>query len=116
VRGCPGDLKNPGRSIPLGYLAVPFVGMLIIFLLIGISCFGATSGLGRYIPNDYGDSHWQGWWIISHWDLHSSYYFFGTWVSLCVVPRTLQAICSRRVIFPTPKFNHWLSKGKGEKK
>jgi len=111
--GLSGDLKDPGKSIPLGTLAATLCGMLMYFLIAWKLTVSAppheladTSGLIM------ADIAWQGWWIIPLGLAAAT--ISSALGSIMVAPRTLQAI-ARDGIFPTPKFNHWLSKGKGKK-
>jgi len=111
--GLSGDLKNPGRSIPLGTLAATLCGMLMYFLIAWKLAVSAPpqelADTSRLIMADIA---WQGWWIIPIGLAAAT--ISSALGSIMVAPRTLQAI-ARDGIFPTPKFNHWLSKGKGEK-
>ncbi|RTE55257.1 amino acid permease [Arenibacter aquaticus] len=111
--GLSGDLKDPGKSIPLGTLAATLCGMLMYFLIAWKLTVSAppheladTSGLIM------ADIAWQGWWIIPLGLAAAT--ISSALGSIMVAPRTLQAI-ARDGIFPTPRFNQWLSKGKGKK-
>ncbi len=111
--GLSGDLKNPGKSIPFGTLAATLCGMLMYFFIAWKLAVSAPphelADTSRLIMADIA---WQGWWIIPLGLAAAT--ISSALGSIMVAPRTLQAI-ARDGIFPTPKFNHWLSKGKGEK-
>ncbi|MGB5818189.1 MAG: amino acid permease [Saonia sp.] len=111
--GLSGDLKNPGKSIPLGTLAATLCGMLMYFLIAWKLTLSAPpqelADTSRLIMADIA---WQGWWIIPLGLAAAT--ISSALGSIMVAPRTLQAI-ARDGIFPTPKFNNWLSKGKGNK-
>ncbi|MCK0192310.1 amino acid permease [Arenibacter sp. F20364] len=111
--GLSGDLKNPGKSIPLGTLAATLCGMIMYFLIAWKLAISAPpqelADTSRLIMADIA---WQGWWIIPLGLAAAT--ISSALGSIMVAPRTLQAI-ARDGIFPTPKFNHWLSRGKGNK-
>ncbi|MDE3741710.1 amino acid permease [Maribacter polysaccharolyticus] len=111
--GLSGDLKNPGKSIPLGTLAATLCGMLMYFLIawkLAVSAPPeALADTSRLIMADIA---WQGWWIIPIGLAAAT--ISSALGSIMVAPRTLQAI-ARDGIFPAPKINNWLSKGKGNK-
>ena len=111
--GLSGDLKNPGKSIPLGTLAGTLCGMFMYFLIAWKLAVSAPpqelADTSRLIMADIA---WQGWWIIPLGLAAAT--ISSALGSIMVAPRTLQAI-ARDGIFPAPKFNHWLSKGKGNK-
>lgn len=111
--GLSGDLRDPGRSIPLGTLAATIGGMIIYF-------FMAWKLAGSASPADLADTSklvmadiaWQGWWLVPLGLAAAT--ISSALGSILVAPRTLQAIAADR-IFPTPNINNWLSKGRGEK-
>lgn len=111
--GLSGDLRDPGRSIPLGTLAATIGGMIIYF-------FMAWKLAGSASPTDLAntdslvmaDIAWQGWWLVPLGLAAAT--ISSALGSILVAPRTLQAIAADR-IFPTPNINNWLSKGRGEK-
>ncbi|MCK0146238.1 amino acid permease [Arenibacter sp. F26102] len=111
--GLSGDLKNPGKSIPYGTLAATLCGMLMYFLIAWKLAVSAPpqelADTSRLIMADIA---WQGWLIIPIGLAAAT--ISSALGSIMVAPRTLQAI-ARDGIFPTPKFNQWLSKGKGKK-
>lgn len=109
--GLSGNLKNPGRSIPLGTLAGTLCGMVMYFLIAWkLSISAPPEALADTSRLVMADIAWQGWWIIPLGLAAAT--ISSALGSIMVAPRTLQAI-ARDGIFPTPKFNTWLSKGKG---
>ncbi|TNE66879.1 MAG: amino acid permease [Bacteroidetes bacterium] len=109
--GLSGDLKDPGRSIPLGTMTATLVGM-VIYVFIAYKLAGSAS------PHDLADTSklvmadiaWQGWLLIPLGLAAAT--ISSALGSIMVAPRTLQAIARDR-IFPTPKVNEWLAKGTG---
>jgi amino acid transporter len=109
--GLSGDLRDPGKSIPLGTMAGTLGGM-IVYVFIGYKLTVSAS------PQDLADTSklvmadiaLQGWWIIPLGLAAAT--ISSALGSIMVAPRTLQAI-SRDQIFPTPKINNWLAQGKG---
>lgn len=111
--GLSGDLKDPGKSIPLGTLAATLCGMLMYFFIAWkLTVSAPPHQLADTSSLIMADIAWQGWWIIPLGLAAAT--ISSALGSIMVAPRTLQAI-ARDGIFPTPKFNHWLSKGKGKK-
>jgi len=109
--GLSGDLRNPGRSIPLGTTTATILGM-IIYIFIAWKLFISAS------PDD----------LISDQLIMKRIAILGPLIiplglgastissaigSVMVAPRTLQAL-GRDLAFPGKVFNHWLGKGKGE--
>jgi amino acid transporter len=110
--GMSGDLKNPGKSIPLGTLAGTIGGMIIyVFLAYKLTISASPQDLADTSKLVMADIAWQGWWIIPLGLAAAT--ISSALGSIMVAPRTLQAI-ARDHIFPTPKVNQWLSKGKGK--
>ncbi|MGK2861313.1 MAG: hypothetical protein ACSLE0_05230 [Chitinophagaceae bacterium] len=111
--GLSGDLKNPGKSIPLGTLAGTLCGMFMYILIAWkLSVSAPPQELADTSQMIMADIAWQGWWIIPLGLAAAT--ISSALGSIMVAPRTLQAI-ARDGIFPTPKFNNWLSRGKGKK-
>ncbi|RME92066.1 MAG: amino acid permease, partial [Bacteroidetes bacterium] len=110
--GLSGDLRDPGRSIPLGTVAATLVGMIIYFFIAYKLAVSAS-------PEDLADTSRlvmadiaiQGWWLIPVGLAAAT--ISSALGSIMVAPRTLQAI-ARDQIFPTPSLNSWLSVGRGE--
>jgi amino acid transporter len=108
--GLSGDLKNPGKSIPLGTMLGTFVGLVVYVLVVWqLSMSAAAADL------------------IDDQLIMSRIAVFGSIVipvglaactsssalgSMMVAPRTLQAIAGDRT-FPFRKLNYFLAKGKG---
>lgn len=110
--GLSGDLKDPGRSIPLGTLAGTLVGMVIyVFMAYKLTTSASPHDLADTSKLVMADIAWQGWWLIPVGLAAAT--ISSALGSIMVAPRTLQAI-ARDHIFPTPKINQWLAKGKGE--
>ncbi len=110
--GLSGDLKDPGRSIPLGTLAGTISGMIVyIFMAYKLTVSASPADLADTSKLVMADIAWQGWWLIPLGLAAAT--ISSALGSIMVAPRTLQAI-ARDKIFPTPKVNQWLSKGKGE--
>jgi len=107
-----GDLKNPGKSIPIGTLSATLIGMIIYILI----CFKLASSAS---PAELSDTHtlvmtkvaWQGWWVIPLGLAAAT--ISSALGSIMVAPRTLQAI-GRDNLIPALKFNDWISKGRGK--
>ena len=110
--GLSGDLKDPGRSIPIGTLSATVIGMIVY-------CFIAYKLALSASPPDLADTSrlvmaeiaWQGWWIIPLGLAAAT--ISSALGSIMVAPRTLQAI-AKDEIFPIPKANQWLADGKGK--
>jgi amino acid transporter len=110
--GLSGDLKNPGRSIPLGTLSATVVGMLVyIFIAYKLAVSASPEDLADISRLVMSDIAWQGWWIIPLGLAAAT--ISSALGSIMIAPRTLQAI-SRDRIFPVHRFNRWLAHGKGK--
>ena len=110
--GLSGDLKNPGKSIPLGTLGATVFGMIIyVFIAYKLSVSASPASLADTSHLVMADIAWQGWWLIPLGLAAAT--ISSALGSIMVAPRTLQAI-ARDEIFPTPKINNWLSSGKGD--
>ncbi len=109
--GLSGDLRNPGKSIPLGTTSATVLGM-IIYVFISWKLFISAS------PED----------LIADQLIMKRIAILGPLIiplglgastissaigSVMVAPRTLQAL-ARDAAFPGRKLNYWLGKGKGE--
>jgi amino acid transporter len=109
--GLSGDLKKPGRSIPLGTISATIIGM-IIYLFISWKLNISAS------PDD----------LIKHQLIMSKVALYGTIIipfglaastissalgSVMVAPRTLQALGVDRS-FPSFRLNSFIARGKGE--
>ncbi|MTB49423.1 amino acid permease [Lewinella sp. W8] len=112
--GLSGDLRDPGRSIPLGTLAATIGGMVIYFFMAWkLAASAPPEALADTSRLVMADIAWQGWWIIPLGLAAAT--ISSALGSILVAPRTLQAIAADR-IFPGRKFNYWVAKGKGAQK
>ncbi len=108
--GLSGDLKNPGKSIPLGTLVATISGM-IIYILIAIKLFLNAS------PEDLANDQF----IMSKIAIWGPIIPIGLAAaslssaigSILIAPRTLQALAKDK-IFPTKSINNFISSGKGK--
>lgn len=109
--GLSGDLKNPGRSIPIGTLAGTFTGLIIyIFVVLKLVHSASPEELlgSQLIMSKV--AIWG--WLIIPIGLAAST-ISSALGSVMVAPRTLQALGHDRT-FPFPRFNTIIAKGKGE--
>lgn len=110
--GLSGDLRDPGRSIPLGTLAATLVGMFVYFLIAyKLAASASPEDLADTSKLVMADIAIQGWWLIPVGLAAAT--ISSALGSIMVAPRTLQAI-ARDQIFPTPALNRWLAIGKGK--
>lgn len=107
--GLSGDLKNPGRSIPLGTTIATFTGMIIYFF---ISYKLASSASPDNLVNNQ--------FVMSNIAIGGKYIvplglaaatISSALGSVMVAPRTLQALAIDKS-FPHKSINGWLSKGR----
>ena len=109
--GLSGDLKDPGKSIPLGTLSATVVGMIIyLFITWKLAISASPEELADVSKLQMSSIAWQGWWIIPVGLAAAT--ISSALGSIMVAPRTLQAI-ARDSIFPSVITNKWLSEGKG---
>ncbi len=109
--GLSGDLKDPGKSIPLGTMAATISGMIIyVFIAYKLTTSASPVDLADTSKLVMADIAWQGWLIIPIGLAAAT--ISSALGSLMVAPRTLQAIARDRVI-PNDILNGWLSKGRG---
>jgi len=110
--GLSGDLRNPGRSIPLGTLAATLTGMIVyIFIAFKLADSATPAELADTSRLVMADIAFQGWWIIPLGLAAAT--ISSALGSILVAPRTLQAIARDRVL-PSSSFNYWLSRGRGK--
>ncbi len=110
--GLSGDLKDPGRSLPLGTMAATLTGMVIyVFIAWKLAVSASPQDLADTSKLVMADIAWQGWWLIPLGLAAAT--ISSALGSILVAPRTLQAI-ARDQIFPAPALNKWLSEGKGK--
>ncbi|MEM9929914.1 MAG: amino acid permease, partial [Bacteroidota bacterium] len=109
--GLSGDLRDPGKSIPLGTLAATIGGMVIYFFMAWkLSASAPPEVLADTSRLVMADIAWQGWWIIPLGLAAAT--ISSALGSILVAPRTLQAIAADK-IFPAPAINQWIARGKG---
>jgi amino acid transporter len=110
--GLSGDLRKPGKSIPLGTVAATIVGMVIYFFIAyKLAVSASPADLVDTSRLVMADIAWQGWWLIPTGLAAAT--ISSALGSILVAPRTLQAIARDRVL-PSPGFNFWLSRGRGK--
>jgi amino acid transporter len=110
--GLSGDLRDPGRSIPLGTLAGTLTGMVIYcFIAYKLAVSASPEALADTSRLVMADIAWQGWWIIPMGLAAAT--ISSALGSILVAPRTLQAIARDRLLPSTP-INYWLSRGRGK--
>ncbi|MDP5140579.1 MAG: amino acid permease, partial [Spirosomaceae bacterium] len=109
--GLSGDLKDPGRSIPLGTLSATLIGMVIyVFIAIKLDNSASPEILADTSRLAMSDIAIQGWWLIPLGLAAAT--ISSALGSILVAPRTLQAIARDNVI-PSTFVNNWLSVGRG---
>ncbi|MDL2262397.1 amino acid permease [Bacteroidales bacterium OttesenSCG-928-I21] len=107
--GLSGDLKDPGKSIPIGTIAATLTGM-IVYVLVAYKLSISASGIYLSNPDNQlvmGDVAIAGF-IIMPIGLAAST-FSSALGSVMVGPRTLQAL-AKDGIFPSKKINFLLSR------
>jgi amino acid transporter len=109
--GLSGDLKDPGRSIPLGTLSATLIGMIVyVFIAIKLDNSASSAALSDTSRLVMSDIAIQGWWLIPLGLAAAT--ISSALGSILVAPRTLQAIARDNVI-PSKFVNNWLSIGRG---
>jgi amino acid transporter len=109
--GLSGDLKNPGRSIPIGTVAGTLTGLIIyIFIIFKLVNSASPEDL---VNNQLvmGDIALWGWIFIPIGLAAST--ISSALGSVMVAPRTLQALGHDKT-FPFQRFNRLMAKGKGD--
>lgn len=110
--GLSGDLKNPGKSIPLGTLAGTLTGMIVyLFIAYKLASSASPEDLADTSRLVMGEIAWQGWWLIPVGLAAAT--ISSAIGSILVAPRTLQAI-ARDQLIPSRVVNYWLSRGRGK--
>ncbi len=105
--GLSGDLKNPGKSIPLGTIGATLLGMVIYFLIaykLAASAIHADLAGNQMIMADI--AVWG--FLVVPLGLAAST-ISSALGSVMVAPRTLQALATDKS-FPSAKINEWLSR------
>ena len=111
--GLSGDLKKPGKSIPLGTILATLTGMIVYFFIVWKLASSASPEALRDPANQLvmSDIALAGGLIIPLGLAAST--FSSAIGSILVAPRTLQALAGDQS-FPSRKFNSFLEKGRGE--
>ncbi len=111
--GLSGDLKKPGKSIPLGTILATLTGMIVYFFIVWKLASSASPEALSDPANQLvmGDIAIAGGLIIPLGLAAST--FSSAIGSILVAPRTLQALAGDRS-FPSRKVNALLEKGRGE--
>jgi amino acid transporter len=111
--GLSGDLKKPGRSIPIGTITATLTGMVVYFFIVWKLAMSASPEVLSDPANQLvmGDIAIAGGLIIPLGLAAST--FSSAIGSILVAPRTLQALAGDQS-FPSRKFNKFLEKGRGE--
>ena len=111
--GLSGDLKNPGKSIPLGTLAGTLTG-LVVYLLV-VWKLSVSASQADLIEDQLIMSRIAVWGHIIIPVGLAACTFSSAIGSIMVAPRTLQAIAGDK-IFPFRRLNIFLARGKGKNK
>jgi len=111
--GLSGDLKKPGKSIPLGTILATVTGMVVYFFIVWKLAASASPESLSDPANQLvmGDIAIAGALIIPLGLAAST--FSSAIGSILVAPRTLQALAGDRS-FPSRRLNSFLEKGRGE--
>jgi len=110
--GLSGDLRNPGKSIPLGTLAGTICGMVVyMFIAYKLTISASPEDLANTQHLVMADIAWQGWLLIPIGLAAAT--ISSALGSILVAPRTLQAI-ARDKILPSLSINTWLARGRGK--
>jgi amino acid transporter len=111
--GLSGDLKKPGKSIPLGTILATVTGMIVYFFIIWKLASSASAESLSDPDNQLvmSDIALAGALIIPLGLAAST--FSSAIGSILVAPRTLQALAGDRS-FPSKRLNAFLEKGRGE--
>ncbi len=107
--GLSGDLKKPGRSIPLGTISATFLGMIIYFFIsykLALSASPEDLTENQFVMGQI--ARWGA--IAVPLGLAAST-ISSALGSVMVAPRTLQALAVDES-FPVKRFNKWLAKGR----
>ncbi len=107
--GLSGDLKNPGKSIPLGTILATFIGMLVYLAIVWKLSASATADNLANNQLVMADVTLWGWIVIPVGLAAST--MSSAIGSILVAPRTLQALGVDES-FPFPMFNRYTAKGR----
>lgn len=110
--GLSGDLKKPGKAIPLGTILATVIGMIVYFFIIWKLSSSASLETLRDPENQLvmADIAIMGGLVIPLGLAAST--FSSAIGSILVAPRTLQALAADRS-FPSRRLNNFLAKGRG---
>ncbi|MCP4312559.1 MAG: amino acid permease [Bacteroidetes bacterium] len=111
--GLSGDLKKPGKSIPLGTILATVTGMIVYFFIVWKLTSSASLETLRDPENQLvmSDIAIMGGLVIPLGLAAST--FSSAIGSILVAPRTLQALAADRS-FPSRRVNSFLARGRGE--
>lgn len=111
--GLSGDLRKPGKSIPIGTISATFIGMIVyVFIAWKLAVSADQEALvNRQLV--MGEIALYGWILIPLGLAAST--ISSALGSIMVAPRTLQAIASDRS-FPYRTVNYFFAKGKGKQR
>ncbi len=108
--GLSGDLKDPGKALPLGTLGATLFGMVIyLFMAWKLAESASPADLANTDQLVMSSIAWQGWWVIPLGLAAAT--ISSALGSIMVAPRTLQAI-ARDEVLPQKAINRWLSVGR----
>ena len=111
--GLSGDLKNPGKSIPLGTMAATLTGFIIyVFIVWKLSVSASQADL---LGDQLVMARIALWGVVAIPIGLAASTFTSAMGSIMVAPRTLQALASDRS-FPFVRINSFLAEGKGKTK
>jgi amino acid transporter len=109
--GLSGDLKNPGKSIPLGTMGATVAGLLVYLLVVWKLSVSASQADLMEDQLIMARIAVFGSFVIPMGLAAST--FSSALGSILVAPRTIQALAADRS-FPSRRMNRFLAKGKGE--
>ncbi|MEN8186861.1 MAG: amino acid permease [Bacteroidota bacterium] len=104
--GLSGDLKNPGKSIPLGTTTATIAGMIIYFFI--AYKLASSASVNDLVGNQFVMSQIAIWGLFAIPIGLAASTISSALGSVMVAPRTLQALASDDS-FPNTKINNWLS-------
>ncbi|MDR0295962.1 MAG: amino acid permease [Prevotellaceae bacterium] len=111
--GLSGDLKNPGKSIPMGTMAATITGLVVYMLIVwklSVSASQADLQADQFVM-----ARIALWGAIAIPVGLAASTFTSAMGSIMVAPRTLQALAYDKS-FPLRRLNYFLAKGKGKTK
>ena len=111
--GLSGDLKNPGKSIPLGTMAATITGLVVYILIVWK--LSASASQADLLGDQFVMARIALWGAIAIPIGLAASTFTSAMGSIMVAPRTLQALAHDKT-FPLRRLNYFLAKGKGKTK